>query len=385
LEGFDRYRSEFPITKTHIFMNHAAISPPPARVVRAVERLFREFSNHGIDCNPHWMKRVEEVRHLFAMLIHAEPSEIAFVGSTSEGLGIIATGLNWKNGDVVLIPVPEFPANVYPWMNLERRGVKVRFVKRKNGRFTTEDLDKALLPEAKLLSVSSVDFATGYRCDLEALGDFCRRKGLLLCVDAIQSLGVIPIDVKRFGIHFLTADGHKWLLSTMGCGGLFISKEVNHQIHPDRVGWKSVINEEDFFRLHFELKPDAQRFEPGTMNVAGIYALGAAIELLLEVEVEKIYPYVLALCNQLFEGLKDRDMKIVTPMGEEERSGILSFIPPSDPKSLYHFMTENKITLSLREDMIRLSPHFYNNKDDIDSFFKCLDRFLALTPQDLEA
>ncbi|NIR14219.1 MAG: aminotransferase class V-fold PLP-dependent enzyme [Desulfobacterales bacterium] len=236
-------------------------------------------------------------------------------------------------------------------------------------------MDKALVPGTRLLSVSSVDFATGFLCDLEALGEFCRKKGLLFCVDAIQSLGVVPIDVKKCKIHFLASGGHKWLLSAMGCGCLFVSKDVDHLVHPAQVGWKSVVQEEEFFQIQFDLKPDALRFEPGTMNVAGIYALGAALELLMEVDVENVYAHVMALNDLLYEGLKERKVRIVTPMGTNERSGILSFIPSSNPKSLHIFLSKEMIRVSLRNQMIRLSPHFYNNKDDIDLFFQVLDRF----------
>lgn len=375
MKDFDAFRSEFPITDTYTFLNHAAVSSPSIRVSRAVESLFREFCYCGIDCYPKWEKRIEEVRRLFAELIHADPHEIAFVGNTSEGLSAIAAGLEWKRGDGILIPRADFPTNIYPWMNLERHGVKIHFYEKTEGRFGIEEVNKALKSGCRLLSVSSVDFASGFYCDLEALGDFCHRKGLLFCVDAIQSLGVIPMDVKKYGIHFLASGGHKWLISAQGCGALFISKEVNDLIHPERVGWKSVTEEEDFFRLHFDLKPDALRFEPGTMNVAGIYALGAAIELLLEAGVEKICEHVLALNDLLFQGLKARKFRIVSPMEEKERSGILSFIPSSDPKPLYKFLTKKKIMVSLRDRMIRLSPHFYNNMDDVNHFFQALDRY----------
>jgi selenocysteine lyase/cysteine desulfurase len=172
------------------------------------------------------------------------------------------------------------------------------------------------------------------------------------------------MDVKKYGIHFLASGGHKWLLSAMGCGTLFISKDVDNLVHPEKVGWKSVVHEEEFFQIQFDLKPDARRFEPGTMNVAGIYALGASLELLMEVAVEKAYAHVMALNDLLYGGLKERKVQIATPMGADERSGIMSFIPSADP---------NRI--SLRNNMIRLSPHFYNNKHDIDRFFKALDRY----------
>ncbi len=356
-------------------MNHAAISPLSVRVVNAVETLFREFSYYGSEYYPKWAKRIEEIRRLFATLIHADPNEIAFVSNTSQGLSAIAEGLDWKEGDGVLIAKPDFPTNLYPWMNLERKGVKVHYFKRNGGRFSIEEVAKALSPGTRLLSVSSVDFATGFLCDLEALGEFCRRKGLLLCVDAIQSLGLIPIDVRKYGIHFLASGGHKWLLSAMGCGGLFVSRDVDSRVHPVQVGWKSVVKEEDFFQIQFDLKPDALRFEPGTMNVAGIYALGSAVELLMDVDVEKAYAHVIALNDLLYEGLKERKFRIVTPMGANERSGILSFIPSSNPKSLYDFLTKEMIRVSLRNQMIRLSPHFYNNKEDIDRFFQALDRY----------
>ena len=378
MEELGGFRSEFPITDKYTFLNHAAISPPPVRVGEAVESLFREFSYDGIACYPKWEKRVEEVRHLFAELIGAAANEIAFVGNTSEGLSTVAAGLEWKKGDGVLVTRPDFPTNIYPWMNLERHGVQVHFIERSGGRFGIGEVDKALKPGCKLLSVSSVDFASGFYCDLEALGEFCHRKGLLFCVDGIQSLGVIPMDVRRFRIHFLASGGHKWLLSTLGCGALFVSKEAGNLIHPERVGWKSVIDEEDFFRLHFDLKPDALRFEPGTMNVAGIYALGAAVELLLEVGVGKIYEHVLGINDLLFQGLKDRKIQIASPMGEKERSGILSFIPLSDLKSLYRFFSEERIMVSLRDNMIRLSPHFYNNLDDVNRFLEAFEKWESL-------
>lgn len=375
MEDFEKYRAEFPITENYTFMNHAAISPLSTRVVDEVGALFHEFSHCGIDCYPRWMDRVWEVRALVARLMHCDPGNIAFVGNTSEGLSAVASGLAWKRGDGILIPRPEFPANIYPWMNLERYGVKVLFFERKNGDFGVREIERALIPGIRLLSVSSVDFATGFYCDLEALGDLCRRKGLLFCVDAIQSLGVIPMDVKKYGIHFLSAGGHKWLLGAMGTGVLFIGREVNNLIHPQRVGWKSVMEETDFFRIHFDLKPDASRFEPGTMNVAGVSALGAAISLLLEIGIERIYERVLGINDLLLRGLLERNLRISSPLGAGHRSGILSFLPARDPKGLFDFLTRQKVMVSIRDNRIRLSPHFYNNDQDVRTFFQVLDHY----------
>lgn len=375
MKNIEKYRSEFPITEQYAFLNHAAVAPTSLRVVRAMESLFEEYSRCGISCYSKWMKRIADTRGLFARLLHAEAGEIAFMGNTSDGLSTIAGGLDWKKGDVVLAPMPDFPANIYPWMNLERLGVKVRFFERKQGRFGPEDVERVLEPGTRLLAVSWVDFATGFRCDLEALGDLCRRKGLLFCVDAIQGLGVIPLDVKKWGVHFLAAGGHKWLLGTMGIGGLYVSDEVIRMVRPMRVGWKSVCNEEDFFDLRLDFKPDALRFETGTMNLAGITALGAAVELILEVGVERIYERISELGDMFWKGLRERGLKSSTSMAASERSGILSFVPAADPQDLFRFLFERNVMVSERGGNIRISPHFYNNVEDVESFFEALDSY----------
>jgi selenocysteine lyase/cysteine desulfurase len=315
------------------------------------------------------------VRRFVARLLRSHAHEIAFTANTSDGLSAVASGLNWRKGDIVLTLKSDFPANIYPWLNLARHGVDVHYIERKKGRFSVTDIEKALRPGTRMLSVSSVDFISGFACDLEALGEFCHTKGILFCVDAMQSLGVMPMDVKRFQIHFLAAGAYKWLLGGLGCGILFISDEMMDLLHPDRVGWKSVRNEEDFTSLHFELKTDALQFEPGILNVPGIYALGASLELILEVGVENIFTRVRSLIDLLVQGLKRRKLGLATPMGNGGRSGILSFHPSSRPGALFQFFRTQRIHVSLRDKKIRLSPHFYNNQDDVDRFFRVLDRF----------
>jgi cysteine desulfurase/selenocysteine lyase len=377
LDYFDSYRSQFPITENHVFLNHAAISPIPIGSVKKMAALLEQIALAGGGSYSEWMEEVEAVRTLVAALLSCKSGELAFTGNTSEGLSAVATGLTWRKGDIVLIPAPEFPANLYPWVNLASRGVGIRAIQRKKGCFYVEDLEKALEPRTRLLSVSSVDFSTGFRCDLEALGDFCKRKGLLFCVDGTQSVGVLPMDPKKSGAHFLAVGGHKWLLSPMGCAILYISEEVNHLVHPERVGWKSVIDEENFFQKDFRLKPDALRFEPGSMNVPGIYALGAAIRLLNEAGLDRVNERILFLNNLLIQGLKDRNMEIVSSLSTHERSGILSFLPEGDPEALLTFLKKRNIIVSVRNGMIRLSPHFYNNSGDVALFFEGLDRFAS--------
>ena len=360
-----------------MFLNHAAISPIPLASVKAVKALLEQIARYGGESYAEWMEKIEEVRTLVAELLSCRSGELAFTGNTSDGLSMVAAGLKWRKGDVVLIPYPEFPANLYPWENLAFQGVRTRRIQRKNGSFHVEDAEKALVPGTRLVSVSSVDFSAGFRCDLEALGDFCRRKGILFCVDAIQSLGIIPMNVKKYGIHFLSAGGHKWLLSPMGCGIVYISEEANHFVHPDRVGWKSVMDEENFSQKDFRLKPDALRFEPGSMNVAGIYALGAAIRLLNEAGFERVHQRIMFLNDLFIQGLQDRKIDIASVLTENARSGILSFFLDGNPVALHGFLNDRNIIVSVRNGMVRLSPHCYNNPDDVALFFEGLDQFLS--------
>ncbi len=376
MANIEDYRKLFPITEECTFLNNAAVSPTSLRVRDSVEALLKEFSTCGLRCYGRWMKRIAEVRDLFARLIGADPAEIAFTGNTSEGLSIVASGIDWKSGEAVLVPVFDFPSNVYPWMNLERKGVKIYCYEKKDGRFGVPELEKALRPGVRLVTVSSVDYVTGFRCDLEALGEFCRQKGILLCIDAIQSLGAIPFDAKKCGAHFVASGGHKWLVGMMGVGALYVSPEASGIIHPDRVGWRSVVNEEDFSALNFELKGGALRFESGTQNVVGIYALGAAADLILEIGVDTIWKKIRLLNDGFAEGLRDRRLRVVSSMVESERSGILSFIPPGSPGELFNHFASKGVSVSHRGEFIRLSPHFYNNEKDVEIFFRVLDGYM---------
>lgn len=381
MKQLSEYRAEFPITRNYVFFNNAAISSPPERVSRIAGELFREFCHDGITRYPEWMKQVDRTRALFAELIHAEPSEIAFTGNTSDGLNIVAGGIAWKPGERIMVTVPDFPSNIYPWLNLERLGVDPYFLQKSNGRFSTREVEKRLRPGTRLIAVSSTDFSTGFRCNLVELGEFCRQRGILLCVDAIQSLGAVPLDVKKCGIHFLACGGHKWLLSTMGIGALYISKEVNDLVHPARVGWRSVENEDDFYNLDLKskldsrLKKDARRFETGTLNISGITALGTALEMLLEIGMERIRQRILGLNDILGAGLKKRGFTIVSPEDREHRAGILSFVP-DDAADLFRYFLENKVLVAQRGDAVRLAPHFYNDESDIGRFFEMLDIYL---------
>ncbi len=208
----DSYCREFPVTQKCIYLDHAGVSPLPLRVKSAIETFLSEATNAGAFHYPKWSQQVVEIRRSCARLVHARPEEIAFVKSTSHGLSIVAKGLDWKPGDNVLIYEKEFPSNIYPWLNLQRKGVVVKIIPSRDGRIVIDDIEKLIDSRTRLLSLSSVQYANGFRIDLKKVGGLCRNKNVLFCVDAIQSLGVIPMDVKECNIDFLSADGHKWLL-----------------------------------------------------------------------------------------------------------------------------------------------------------------------------
>jgi selenocysteine lyase/cysteine desulfurase len=370
---FTAFREQFPVAREFTFLNHAATAALPQPAVEAVAGFLAECAARGSLDYGRWLARLAKIRRQAAELIGASAEEIAFVPNTSAGLATVAEGLRWRPGEAVLVAVPDFPANVYPWQHLERKGVTVRFVERRpGGCISPADVAKSLVPGARLLAVSSVDYITGFATDLPALGEYCREQGLLLCVDAIQSLGVLPLNVKRCGIHLLAAGGHKWLLGPMGAGLLYVDYNIADLVEPPLVGWKSMVDEENF-DLHYELKRDAGKFEPGTLNLPGIFGLGASLDLLQSVGVDDIRQRVLALNDRFAEGLRERGLEVVSPRRETERSGILSFRPPGDALCCNRFLAERRIVVSPRGGMIRLSPHFWNDECDVNAFFDVLD------------
>jgi selenocysteine lyase/cysteine desulfurase len=364
----------FPALEKQVFLNHAGIAPCSTRVIAAMRTVLTEQANLGSAGYRLWTERVAAVRRQAAAFIGAAAEEVAFVPNTSSGLSLVAAALPWQAGEAVLVPTPDFPANVYPWWHLSRRGVRIIDVPRRDGRLEVADLARALHPDARVLALSSVDFATGFAADLPAIGSICREHDLLLVVDAIQSLGVLPLDVKRCGIHALAAGAHKWLCGPQGIGVLYIDRNLLPQLTPPLVGWKSVADEETF-ALHFDLRRDAAGFEPGTLDVAGIAGLGAALELLTEVGSARIRAQVTTLTGQLGAGLEQRGWRLVSPRQGSDQAGIVACTGSANPQEVFRHLAANDIIVALRHGNLRLSPHFANNAGDIVNFFAVLDSF----------
>jgi selenocysteine lyase/cysteine desulfurase len=267
----------------------------------------------------------------------------------------------------------EYPSNVYPWQALRERGVETVLLPGREGRLPLETVEAALGdPRARLLALSSVEFGSGARNDLAALGALCRERGVLFCVDAIQSLGVQPLDVAGLGIDFLAADGHKWLCSVEGCGIFYCAEQLQDRLAPRVIGWRNVPDNRDFDTYQTGLQPSAIRYEEGTPNTAGIFALGAAIDLVLELGVEAIWGRVRELTDRLVEGLRARGATVLSPRGAEA-SGIVSFrLGDEPPRRTAGRLGAAGVFVVARRGGVRASPHFYNDESELEALLAAL-------------
>lgn len=368
-------REEFPITRNYNFMNHAAVAPISRRAAAAMQHYAEQVRDHAY-IGGGFYRHAEKVRRAAARLLGALPEEITFVKNTSEGIAFVANGLKWNTGDNVVITNVEFPANVYPWMNLQACGVRVKMVREESGRIDLERIVEAIDSRTRVVSISAVQYASGFRTDLAALGEVCKSRGVLFCVDAIQALGVLPIDVHKMHIDFLSADGHKWLCGPEGCGIFFCDRELIGHLRPSTVGWMCMKNFEDYGNYQFEFHDDARRFDSGSYNIAGLYGLGAAIELLLEVGIERIASHVLALTDRLVAGLRDKGYRIISSRRPGEASGIVAFVSDihDHDEIQRHLLNEHRIVIAVREKRLRASPHLYNTAEEIDQLVEHLPR-----------
>jgi cysteine desulfurase/selenocysteine lyase len=365
---------EFPILRACDFFNHAGVSPLPRRAGDAL-RAFADQYERRAYLESGFYRQIEGLRRSAAAMINAAAEEIAFVKNTSEGIATVAGGIDWRRGDRIVTTAVEYPANIYPWMDVAGRfGAELVTVPE----VTQEDGSGAVPLEAilaaadhwrtRLVALSHVEYASGQRHDLGAVGRFCRERGILFCVDAIQSMGVLPIDVRGMNVDFLSADGHKWLLGPEGAGVFFCRRELLTELRPLSVGWMNVINDQDYGNYDFTLKPDAQRFECGTHNVPGLLALKASLEMLLGLGAERVAARLKEVTDRLIDGLAGKGYQIVSPRGDEQWSGIVSFVSPGqDHPSIWRALrTEHNTEIALRERRLRVSAHLYNTVEQID-------------------
>ncbi|MYA99418.1 aminotransferase class V-fold PLP-dependent enzyme [Candidatus Poribacteria bacterium] len=368
------WRSEFPVTETYIYMNHAGVAPLSRRVQDAMAGFIEDATLYGAVHADDWAEAAEACRVTAARLINADATEIAFMKNTTQGILIAANGIDWQAGDNVVTTAVEFPANVYPWWCLKGRyGVSTRMVPERDGCISIEDIAAAIDERTRVLTISHVEFASGFRNDIKALGELCRERDIWFVVDAIQSLGVVEVDVKSCNIDILAADGHKWLLVPEGAAIFYCADEKREQLINTNVGWASVVNPRDFLNYDLTQKPDATRFEEGSYNSVGLYGLKAAIDLLHDIGIPAIEAHVLELTARLIAGLAAKGYRVITPKTDADRAGIVIFESEKHtPAEIYEMLyTENIITAE-RGSGVRVSPHFYNTPSEIDRLLEVL-------------
>lgn len=359
-------RRQFPVCEQRIYLDNAGVAPCSAAARDAAARWMSELASYGIGPASQWEEAVERVREQVARLLGARATEIAFTRSTSHGLSLIAEGLDWRAGDeVVICSAVEYPANVYAWQRLTERGVVVRDLAPVDGGVTAASVADALGERTRVVAVSTVQFATGARTDLERLGALCRERGVLLCVDGIQSVGAFPIDVERLGVAALSADSHKWMLGVPGIGILYVRRDLVEHVRPALVGWRTTADAWAFDGTRFQMRPDAARFEEGSLPYPLIEALGASLALIERVGVDTIARHVTALLARAEAGLRALGCEVTPP--PQLRAGILLFAPPAgDAQRLADALVADGFALSLRRGRVRIAPHLYNTEDEID-------------------
>ncbi|MGH7179342.1 MAG: aminotransferase class V-fold PLP-dependent enzyme [Tepidisphaeraceae bacterium] len=370
----------FPILRKWDFLNHAGVSPLP-RVGSEALRAFADGAESAAYLADHRYVDVERLRISAAAMLNAHRDEIAFVKNSAEGISIVANGLDWQWGDVIVTTAVEYPDNVYPWMEVvQSRGVKLVMVEEETDEHGHRHvpIDKLLSsasdPRCRLVTLSHVEYASGQRHDLDRIGRFCREHRRLFAVDAMQSMGVIPLDVRAMHIDYLSADGHKWLLGPEGTGLFFCRRELIERTRPLMIGWMNVVDAEDLGNYEYRLKPDAGRFECGTYNVAGLLALRASLELLGELGTGAILERLKMLTDRLCVGVQGRGYQLISPRGPGQWSGIVSFTSPAHnhEQVVRKLRKEHHIEIAMREGRLRASPHFYNTEQQIDRLIEAL-------------
>jgi len=368
--------AEFPVLGEVNYLNHAGVAPLPACSVEVMAQCARTAAI-GRLATRDWYMDVVAVKKQCAGLVNARGShEIAFIPNTTTGLAMLAGGLNWRHGDRVVISDVEYPANRYPWTDLRRRGVEI--VEARQGpdlRIDVDTVTSLINDRTRVVALSHVQFGSGYRIDLKPIADEVHAAGGLLCVDAIQSVGVMPVDVQAMGIDFLSADSHKWMLGPEGAGFLYCNEDLSPQVSPPIAGWMGRHNHLDYDHYDERYYPDARRFEPGTWNIIGIRGMGASLDLLLRVGLGTVWSRIDAMCQHLRGRLTEKRYRVVSPARPAERSGIVAFdAPKSAPghAAIIQQLAKKDIVIVERHGHLRASPHFYNTTQQMDALVEAL-------------
>lgn len=368
-------RAEFPIKERYAFLNHASVAPIPASTQAAISEFARDAAEEGPVNYAAWLHAMSMARSAAGEMLNCDADDICFVKNTNHGLIIAANSINWKSGDNVVGLEHEFPANILPWKNLGYLGVEFRAVpEQRDYTYRLEEIAARIDDRTRLVAISWVEYSTGVRNDLSALSALCRERNVLFCVDAIQGLGALPIDIKKLHVDFLVADGHKWMLAPEGCGVLYVRRDLIPELNTSMAGWCGQKNPQDYDNTEQPYKPNARRFEEGSHNLLAIRALGTSMRLLLDAGAMVVETRIRTLTEQVISGARRKGYTVVTPEPWEMRSGIVSFHKPGqNPMEVAaQMLQEHRIVIAGRRGFLRVSPHFYNDEEEIDKLIAAL-------------
>ncbi len=361
-----------------IYLNHAAVSPWPVKTVNAVQRFAEENARQGAYGYPHWLESERALRSQLAKLINASSGkDIALLKNTSEGLSIIAHGIDWRAGDNVVSIAQEFPSNRIVWESLAQYGVELKLLDLTATESPEHDLVALCDERTRLISISSVQYASGLRLDLPPIGRFCRDNEILFCVDAIQSLGALPFDQAINLADFVVADGHKWLLGPEGLALFYCRAEIRDQLRLHQYGWHMLEHAGDFDRWEWKPADSAHRFECGSPNMLGIHALLASLEVIQAQGIDRIHQKIQANTVTMLREIDRLGFELLSPRQAERRGGIMTFkIPDKDNQQLYKQLMSQRVICAYRGGGIRFSPHFHNTEEEISQAFSLISRVL---------
>ena len=373
------FRQQMPVAEKWAYFDHAAVAPIPKIAMNRINEWASQAAMEGDVVWPQWNQLHEGARSVAARLINANPEEIGLVPNTTFGINLVAAGFPWKAGDNVVVPEHEFPSNLYPWMALDSLGVELRQIPLDGSRVVTERISDAIDERTRIVSVSWVGYASGFRIDPVEVSNAVHEKGALFFLDAIQGLGVFPLDVQAANIDFLAADGHKWMLGPEGAGIFYLKREHLQLLQPLNIGWNSVRQGNDFSNVDLTVRETAQRYEGGTQNMAGFIGLGASLELLEEYGLSPssaaIADRVISVSNQLCQALSEIGAIVHSPREPGVSSGIVLFeVPGQNPRSLRQNLLDDGVVTSFRGGHLRAATHCYNNASDIDRLVESIKK-----------
>ena len=367
-------RKEFPHSEDTIYFNHAATGPLSRTVVRNIDDFVEERHRTSIENFDSAAPIIEDTKERVARLLSTSIDRVEFTPNTSQGLNILARGLDWKEGDRIAVPACEFPANVYPFLNLERRGVTVDFIPETEATFTLDDVEAALKPDTRLLSVSWVQFLSGFRADLAEISRMCRERDILFCVDAIQGLGALQLDVEAMGIDFMACGTQKWILGPQGLGLIYVSEKAQSMIDPP-AGWlHQPIDWGNFCDYNLEFYDTAERYRIGMPNMIGTCALRGALTVYEDAGPQWCEEQVLKLSARLREGFRELGFALYGSDDPAHASGIVTIDHP-EAEAVADYLDDRSIEIAIRNGLLRFSPTYYNTADEVEIVLEAMRNY----------